>query len=69
MEIYCDTLIAGIPGYGLATAQECFEICYNDPNCVLWTHAGSICYLTSNAADNQGEIELEGWTGGIKGRC
>jgi hypothetical protein len=70
MEIYCDLVVAGISRIpGSLTAQECFERCSTDPGCVLFTHAGTDCFLAYDPARNQGEFSLQGWTSGVKGRC
>lgn len=69
MEIYCNLVIVGTPYTGSFTAQECFEICYNDPSCLFFTHFETFCYVSSDPAFNEGEVSIEGWTSGIKGRC
>ncbi|KAL2208653.1 hypothetical protein CC79DRAFT_1355946 [Sarocladium strictum] len=70
MEIYCNYIVIGTPGiFGVFTAQECFERCYNDPTCLLWTHIGTSCYVSSDPANNFVEDSWEGWTSGIRGRC
>ncbi|WZH42209.1 uncharacterized protein QYS62_003199 [Fusarium acuminatum] len=70
MLIYCETVVGGIPlSPGTFSAQECFEKCYLDAACVIWTHSGTQCFLTNNLSDNQGQFGIQGWTSGIKGQC
>ncbi|RGP63917.1 hypothetical protein FSPOR_8244 [Fusarium sporotrichioides] len=70
MEIYCDTVVGGIPlTPGTFTAQTCFEFCFSNPACVIWTHNGNQCFTTTDSNENQGEFSLTGWTSGIRGRC
>ncbi|KAH6970276.1 hypothetical protein DER45DRAFT_601325 [Fusarium avenaceum] len=70
MLISCDTVVGGIPlTPGSFSAQECFEKCYLDSACMIWTHSGTQCFLTNNLSDNQGQFGIQGWTSGIKGHC
>ncbi|KAH7263822.1 hypothetical protein BKA59DRAFT_498742 [Fusarium tricinctum] len=63
MLIYCETVVGGIPlSPGTFSAQECFEKCYLDAACVIWTHSGTQCFLTNNLSDNQGQFGIQGWT-------
>lgn len=70
MLISCDSVVGGISLFpGSFSAQECFEKCYLDSACMIWTHSGTQCFLTNNLSDNQGQFGLQGWTSGIKGQC
>ncbi|KAG5748682.1 hypothetical protein H9Q70_008643 [Fusarium xylarioides] len=69
-QIQCDTVIGGIPlSSGSSTLEQCSQACFNDPNCVIFTHSGTQCFSTSDASDNQGSFALQGWVSGIKGSC
>ncbi|KAF5534629.1 hypothetical protein FNAPI_12287 [Fusarium napiforme] len=68
-EIQCNTVIEGISLTSSGTLEECSQGCFNDPSCVIFTHAGTQCFTTSNASDNQGSLAIQGWTSGIRSTC
>ncbi|PNP78741.1 hypothetical protein FNYG_07883 [Fusarium nygamai] len=68
-EIQCNTVLQGIPLTSSGTLEECSQGCFNDPNCVIFTHSGTQCFTTSDASDNQGPLALQGWTSGIRSTC
>ncbi|KAG5800718.1 hypothetical protein H9Q69_000277 [Fusarium xylarioides] len=58
-QIQCDTVIGGIPlSSGSSTLEQCSQACFNDPNCVIFTHSGTQCFSTSDASDNQGSFGI-----------
>ncbi|GKU22698.1 unnamed protein product [Fusarium langsethiae] len=70
MKIFCDLVVGGIPkAVSGVTAQQCFERCRDDLQCIIFTHSGDTCYTTTDAGDNMGQFNLQGWTSGIRGRC
>ncbi|KAF5711472.1 hypothetical protein FGLOB1_4975 [Fusarium globosum] len=66
-QIQCDTVIGGIPlTSGTSTLEQCSEACFNDPNCVIFTHSGTQCFSTTDSLNNQGSFALQGWVSGIR---
>ncbi|VTT64930.1 unnamed protein product [Fusarium fujikuroi] len=69
-KIQCDTVIGGIPlTSGSSTLEQCSQACFNDPNCVIFTHSGTQCFSTTDASNNAGAFTIQGWTSGIRGTC
>ncbi|RBQ85952.1 hypothetical protein FVER53263_13912 [Fusarium verticillioides] len=69
-QIQCDTVIEGIPlTSGSSTLEQCSQACFDDPNCVIFSHSGSQCYSTTDSTDNLGSLAIPGWVSGIKGTC
>ncbi|KAF5639493.1 fusarubin cluster-esterase [Fusarium tjaetaba] len=61
-QIQCDTVLGGIPlTDGSSTLEECSQACFNDPNCALFTHAGTQCFSSTNPSANQGSFAIPGW--------
>ncbi|CVK97678.1 uncharacterized protein FMAN_11673 [Fusarium mangiferae] len=69
-QIQCDTVIGGIPlTSGSSTLEQCSQACFNDPNCVIFTHSGTQCFSTTDSSNNQGSFALQGWVSGIRSTC
>ncbi|KAF5597379.1 hypothetical protein FPANT_4067 [Fusarium pseudoanthophilum] len=69
-KIQCDIVIGGIPlTDSSSTLEQCSQACFNDPNCVIFTHSGTQCFLTTDASKNQGSMAIAGWVSGIRGSC
>lgn len=69
-QIQCDTVIGGIPlTSGTSTLEQCSQACFNDPNCVIFTHSGTQCFSTTDSSNNQGSFALQGWVSGIRSTC
>ncbi|KAG4253764.1 hypothetical protein FPRO04_09455 [Fusarium proliferatum] len=69
-QIQCNTVIGGIPlSSGTCTLEQCSQACFNDPNCVIFTHSGTQSFSTTDSSNNQGSFALQGWVSGIRSTC